>query len=90
MDTVFATAGGAEASMGAYGALVRPGNFTGPKAGLANTTVLARYGSDQTAAATIRAVGGGRASRRRDCHSAAPLSPFSRRCNRDGEGVPAP
>ena len=28
-------------------------------------------------------------SRRRDCHSAAPPSPFSRRFNRDDEGVPA-
>ena len=28
-------------------------------------------------------------SRRRDCHSAAPPSPFSRRVNRDYEGVPA-
>eukprot|EP01052_Picozoa_sp_SAG31_P011090 SAG31_NODE_621_length_13502_cov_18.057002_3_plen_515_part_00 len=61
LDTVFAAAGGAEASMGAYGLLVRLGNFTGPKADLANTTVLARFGSDQTAAATIRQVGKGRA-----------------------------
>ena len=28
-------------------------------------------------------------SRRRDCHSAAPPSPFGRRANRDGEGVPS-
>ena len=28
-------------------------------------------------------------SRRRDCHAAAPPSPFSRRFNRDDEGVPA-
>ena len=28
-------------------------------------------------------------SRRRDCHSAAPPSPFSRRISGDNEGVPA-
>ena len=33
------------------------------------------------------AIGG--ASRRRDCHSAAPPSPFSRRFNMDVEGVSA-
>ena len=31
----------------------------------------------------------GEGSRRRDCHSAAPPSPFSRRFNSDDEGVPA-
>ena len=31
----------------------------------------------------------GQTSRRRDCHSATPPSPFSRRFNRDGEGLPA-
>ena len=31
----------------------------------------------------------GKTSRRRDCHSAAPSSPYSRRTNRGGEGVPA-
>ena len=31
----------------------------------------------------------GRASHRRDCHSAAPSSPFSRRFNSDGEGMSA-
>ena len=31
----------------------------------------------------------GSSSRRRDCHSAAPPSPFSKRFNRDDEGVPA-
>eukprot|EP01043_Picozoa_sp_COSAG02_P052496 COSAG02_NODE_5665_length_4144_cov_1.456366_3_plen_410_part_00 len=61
LDTVFVNGGGSEASMGAYGLLVRPGNFTGPTAGLANTTVLAHYGSDQTPAATLRKVGKGRA-----------------------------
>ena len=32
---------------------------------------------------------GGSISRRRDCHPAAPPSPFSRRFNRDGEGTAA-
>ena len=31
----------------------------------------------------------GKLSRRRDCHSAAPPSPFSRCFNRHGERVPA-
>ena len=35
------------------------------------------------------AVSAGSNSHRRDCHSAAPHSPFSRRINRDDEGVPA-
>jgi hypothetical protein len=60
LDTVFVDGAGSEASMGAYGLLIRPGNFTGPTAGLVNTTVLARYGSDQTPAATLRKVGTGR------------------------------
>jgi hypothetical protein len=61
LDTVVVAGSGSDASMGAYGLLVRPGNFTGPAAGLVNTTVLAHFASDQTAAATLRKVGKGRA-----------------------------
>lgn len=56
------TAPGASGSIGVYGAYVKPGNFSGATAAVpANASVLARFGSDGSPAATVRSAGAGRA-----------------------------